>query len=134
MNKQTCTICHDYMENHFGPNNTLCIGCYHGPCIPSQEKEQDWEKEWDLLWGIAPKGTPKYEKGQSIKQFIRSHDKEVREQERQVLREKLGNTTAKDVWPTLDKLTISEKVSVMHGIHAGITYAIELLQDKKPEE
>lgn len=78
--------CHCHIANHDPIKCFVYQTCEH--CDSSQEKEQPfgarsqdgWEAEFDLLWGIAPKGTLKYEKGQSIKQFIRSHEEEVREE------------------------------------------------------
>ena len=38
-------------------------------------KKIDWEKRFDLLWGIAPEGSLKFERGEEIKRFIEAEIK-----------------------------------------------------------
>jgi hypothetical protein len=82
MNKQTCTckckIC-DYADN------TGWEHCEH--CVPSQEEEQDWENKIrsdykGLLLDQQIEATVAY-----WKNVFELHDKEVREQERERIRQ-----------------------------------------------
>lgn len=45
-------------------------------------ERQNWEEDFDLMWGIAPPGTPKADKGNYIRTFIRECIESGRSDER----------------------------------------------------
>jgi len=92
-----CVQCGQEMKYSYGNDNFIAPFCNNPECpnysllqvggekeergvlmndaqlpVQTDKPQPEWEKDFDLMWGIAPPGTPKYDKGEHIKKFIRS--------------------------------------------------------------
>lgn len=53
-------------------------------------RSESWEERFELAWGISPKGTAKYRRGQYIKHFISLEIELAREEATKTAYKKIG--------------------------------------------